>query len=72
MAIHSTDTPTRPIVDWRAVLRSIGEFLRLLTMAGQVSREIERLQAMSDDQLAKRGLQREDIVRHAFERYRFD
>ncbi|EBA10345.1 hypothetical protein [Sagittula stellata] len=29
-------------------------------------KELERLQAMSDEQLAKRGLKREDIARHVF------
>lgn len=29
-------------------------------------REVERLQAMTDEQLAKRGLRREDIARHVF------
>lgn len=28
--------------------------------------EVERLQAMSDAELAKRGLRREDIARHVF------
>ena len=28
--------------------------------------EVERLQAMSDEDLAKRGLKRADIVRHVF------
>lgn len=71
MATHSTDTLTRPTLDWRAPLRAIGDFLHLLTAAGQVSREIEALQSMSDEQLARRGLSRDDIVRHAFERFRY-
>lgn len=29
-------------------------------------RQIERLSALSDEQLAARGLRREDIVRHVF------
>ncbi|OSQ51018.1 DUF1127 domain-containing protein [Marivita geojedonensis] len=29
-------------------------------------REVERLQALSDEALAKKGLKREDIVRHVF------
>lgn len=29
-------------------------------------RELERLNAMTDEQLAARGLRREDIVRHVF------
>lgn len=49
-----------------------GVFNRILDALISVSetnhrvREVERLQAMSDDQLAKRGLRREDIARHVF------
>jgi uncharacterized protein YjiS (DUF1127 family) len=30
-------------------------------------REVERLQALSDDALAERGIKREDIARHVFQ-----
>lgn len=36
-----------------------------LDQTGRVA-EIERLQALSDDDLAARGLRREDIVHHVF------
>lgn len=32
------------------------------------AREVERLSALSDAELARRGLRREDIARHAFSR----
>jgi hypothetical protein len=70
MAIHSTDTHTRLPFDWRAPVRAVGHFMYLLTAAGQLSQEIETLQAMSDAQLARRGMKRDDIVRHAYERFR--
>jgi hypothetical protein len=37
--------------------------------AAACARECERLMALSDEQLAARGLTRDGIVRHAFARY---
>ena len=48
------------------VLHAIGDFFTLITESNWRVREAERLQAMSDSQLAARGLRREDIARHVF------
>lgn len=45
-----------------AMLRRFGD----LSQGAQCAREATRLSQMSDDELAKRGLKRADIVRHAF------
>lgn len=37
--------------------------------AAQCAREAERLLALSDQELAKRGLQRDEVIRHAFASY---
>jgi hypothetical protein len=66
MTTQITNAPARPFLDLRALLRSIGVFFINMTNAAQMSHEIERLMAMSDGELARRGLRREDIVRHVF------
>jgi hypothetical protein len=57
-------------------LAAIGEFFARIvdalvaaSAAGRCAHEVERLMAMSDAELARRGIKREDIVRHAFARY---
>lgn len=40
--------------------------LEQVTEANSRISEVERLQAMSDEALAARGIKREDIVRHVF------
>lgn len=47
-------------------LHAIGDFFTLITESNWRVHEAERLQAMSDAQLAARGLRREDIARHVF------
>lgn len=47
-------------------LHAIGDFFTLITESNWRVREAERLQAMTDVQLAARGLRREDIARHVF------
>ncbi|MDA7424999.1 DUF1127 domain-containing protein [Thalassococcus lentus] len=49
-----------------AVLQGIGDFFVAITESNWRVREAERLQAMSDQELAQRGLRREDIARHVF------
>ena len=50
----------------RSVFRAIGDFFSLITESNWRVREAQRLHAMSDAQLAARGLRREDIARHVF------
>jgi hypothetical protein len=49
-----------------AVFGKIGNGLIRLAESNQRVQRVQRLMDMSDDQLAKRGLKREDIVRHVF------
>lgn len=49
-----------------AFFAGIGNFLTQLGENNHRVREVERLNAMSDEALAARGLRREDIVRHVF------
>ncbi|MCC1494910.1 DUF1127 domain-containing protein [Cognatishimia sp. F0-27] len=58
---YTSDTPSS-----RGFLRAIGDFFALITESNWRVREAERLQAMSDRELAQRGLRREDIGRHVF------
>lgn len=41
-------------------------FIEAVQTSNSRARELERLNAMSDEQLAAQGLRREDIVRHVF------
>lgn len=49
-----------------ATLRAFGAFLVRLSEANVRVREMERLSALSDAELATTGLTREDIVRHVY------
>ncbi|MEX0282387.1 MAG: DUF1127 domain-containing protein [Arenibacterium sp.] len=49
-----------------APLRAFGTFLVRLSEANVRVREMERLSALSDAELAKTGLTREDTVRHVY------
>lgn len=55
---------------WRfslgGVFRAMGEALVTLAEANSRVRRAEALQALSDDELAAKGLKREDIPRHVF------
>lgn len=66
MSIQTTNAPAGSVFDIRAVLRAIGSFLISLTAAARMSHEIERLMSMSDSELSRLGLRREEIVRHVF------
>lgn len=53
-----------------AVQRVVGSVYDSLVMVMESNvrvRQVEALQAMSDVELAERGLKREDIVRHVFQ-----
>ena len=50
-------------------LTAFGEALVAASHAGQCMREVERLQGLSDRELADMGLARDEIVGHVFRRY---
>ncbi len=50
----------------RGVFRAIGETLITLTEANSRVRRAEALHALTDDELAAKGLRREDIARYVF------
>lgn len=50
----------------KAPFAFIGNFLVSLAETNVYIARIETLNAMTDEQLAERGLKREDIVRHVF------
>ena len=64
MADITYTAPRRSL--FAGVLHAIGDFFTLITESNWRVREAERLQAMSDAQLAARGMRREDIARHVF------
>lgn len=68
MADISTQAPatasiTAPV---RAFFSKLGAWFERITEANSKSREVQFLQSLSDQELAARGLKREDIVRHVF------
>lgn len=62
--------PIRPLAGLSALIAkpfaAIGGFLVRMMDGNDRVREVEKLNAMSDAQLARRGLKRENIVRHVF------
>jgi hypothetical protein len=54
---------------WRNAFRAIGETLIGASTAARCAREAERLFELSDAELARLGLTRDQIVHHAFRRY---
>lgn len=53
-----------------SLLAGIGTFILRIVENHPHTRQIEKLNAMSDAELAARGVTREDVVRHIFrERY---
>lgn len=48
------------------VFRGIGDALITLTEANSRVRQAQALQALSDEELANRGLKRQDIARYVF------
>ncbi len=61
-------TDRRPLIDRiGAGFTMIFETLARTSRGARCAREAERLSALSDAQLARMGLKREDIIRHAFE-----
>ncbi len=45
---------------------TIGNALVLMSTANARVRQVEQLQSLSNEQLAERGIRREDIARHVF------
>lgn len=70
MTAHLNSTPSRgllaPIADG---VRRLGSVLAETSDLMRCKREAERLFAMSDADLAKRGLTRDRVINHAFARY---
>ncbi|WP_417209187.1 DUF1127 domain-containing protein [Antarctobacter sp.] len=62
--VHTTIAPSGNI--FAGFFSSIFNVLMAIAEANPRLKEVERLNAMSDDQLARRGLKREDIVHHVF------
>ncbi|MDC0738130.1 DUF1127 domain-containing protein [Cognatishimia sp. SS12] len=48
------------------VFAAIGDFLVQLSEASNRAKQVQYLNSLTDEDLAKRGLTREDIVRHVF------
>ncbi|MCE8009224.1 DUF1127 domain-containing protein [Aestuariivita sp.] len=67
MAHVTSQTPrTVPGFGLGTIFQSIGNTLVMIAQANSRVRRVETLNAMSDAELAKQGLKREDIVRHVF------
>ena len=66
MAVTSTNHAALPANPLRALGEAIlGTLVRIAENNSRL-REAERLNALTDDQLAARGLKREEIARHVF------
>lgn len=62
------ETPEAGLARIRAGLGHVTAFFYTVWTAHQCSLEAQRLMALSDDELARHGLKRQDIVQHAFRR----
>ncbi|MCH2094001.1 MAG: hypothetical protein MK160_02685 [Rhodobacteraceae bacterium] len=49
-----------------APFRYLGRMMIVMAEANSRQHEVQRLMALSDEQLAKRGLKRDEIVRYVF------
>ncbi|MGI9381033.1 MAG: hypothetical protein ACR2OW_15420 [Methyloligellaceae bacterium] len=63
---HHRKSPLESASDFFA---GIGDFFSRITNAVQCSNEVSYLMSLSDNQLARRDLKREDIVDHVFKKY---
>lgn len=52
----------------RKIFSGIGKVIRQTSAAHMCLHEVDRLQSLSDDALAERGLTRDQIVHHVFAR----
>ena len=62
-AVHLLKTAGNSVLN---MFQAVGNFFVMLAETNSRAQAVERLNAMSDAQLAARGLKREDIVRHIF------
>ena len=65
MAYAATQKASNGFTFSRAI-DAVASFLASIAESNGRVREVERLNAMSDAELARRGLKREEIVRHVF------
>ena len=65
MALAEHNTPA-PRVRVPNIFAAIARFFTMITESNYRVLEAERLNSMTDSQLAGRGLKREDIARHVF------
>lgn len=66
MAVLTANHHSAPAPFLNRVLAGIGNALVAVGEANPRLKRIEALQRLSDAELAKKGLRREDIVRHVF------
>ncbi|SFT33859.1 DUF1127 domain-containing protein [Sedimentitalea nanhaiensis] len=68
MAHYSTDHQAfRPIPNpISRIFAAIGNALVLMSTSNDRMRQVDALQALSDEDLAKRGLKRDEIARYVF------
>ncbi|MGR3762153.1 DUF1127 domain-containing protein [Roseobacteraceae bacterium NS-SX3] len=66
MATIARQTAPGPFYYLRKVLAGIGSFFMHAAEANARARAIQQLSALSDAELAQRGIKREEIVRHVF------
>ena len=67
-----TTTPFRAISQRAgAFLRGVAERIAETSDLARCAHEAERLSALSDAELARRGIDREQIIQHAFRRYMY-
>lgn len=61
---HSTNAAPRSGL--RAVLAAIAEFFETAAASNRRVRQVQYLQSLTDEELAKRGIKRENIVHRVF------
>jgi hypothetical protein len=62
---ESIDNTAKPSF-WARVLRGTNQFFANLANAQNRTNTVERMQKLSDADLAKMGVRRQDIVRHVY------
>ena len=65
--VATHDSVQKPGFGIARLFNEIFDFFIRMSEANARVRQVEALNALSDAQLAKRGLRREDIVRHVFQ-----
>ncbi|MBT0956421.1 DUF1127 domain-containing protein [Alphaproteobacteria bacterium KMM 3653] len=69
MVATTSHAPT-PLLSVLAVpFRAVGNFFMAVAEASSLHHRVEKLSALSDEELAAKGLAREDIVSHVFRNY---